>query len=352
MDSSNGRTVIGVFDDYRAAEAAAQDLKNAGIERQAIQIKSNFMTGAAGRSTDVGERHEGGISGFFHRLFGGESDDYSGHYAEAVRRGNAVVCVTTSETDVDRIVKILNTAGAVDIDRHVERYRETGYERHDPKAPAYSYDEATSERDRFRDQGGSVPVVEEELQVGKRPVQRGGVRVHSRVVEKPVEEAIELREEHVRVERRPTDRPVNAGDQLRDQTIEVTETAEEPVVQKRARVREEVVVGKETTSRTEKIRDTVRHTEVEVEKLDAENTSDFRKDWESRYRSPGGLYDEYRPAYEYGYRSASDPRYQGRSWSDVEGDLRTDYMRANPNSSWDRAKDAIRYGWDKVTRKH
>jgi uncharacterized protein (TIGR02271 family) len=351
MDSSNEKTVVGVFDDYRTAESAAQELRNAGIEREAIQVKSNFMTGAAGRSAEAGETHEGGISGFFHRLFGGDSDDYSGHYAEAVRRGNAVVCVTAPANDLDRIVDIMNSAGAVDIDRHVEQYRETGYERHDPNAPPYSYDEAIEERQNFRDEGGSVPVVEEDLQVGKRAVQRGGVRVHSRVVEQPVEKAVELREEHVRVERRPTDRPVDARDQLREQTIEVTETAEEPVVQKRARVREEVVVKKETTSRTEKVRDTVRRTEVDVEKLNLEARADFEKDWQAQYASSGGSYDDYGPAYEYGYRSASDPRYQGRNWSDVEEDLRTDYMRNNPNSNWDRAKGAVRYGWEKVTGK-
>ncbi len=351
MDSSNEKTVIGVFDNYQTAESAAQELQNQGIARQSIQVQSNFRTGAAGRSADAEENPEGGISGFFHRLFGGESNEYSGHYAETVRRGNAVVTVTTPPEQVDRVVNILNSAGAVDIDRHIERYRQTGYERYDANAPAYTHDEAVAERERFREEGSALPVVEEELQVGKRPVQRGGVRVHSHVIEEPVEQAIELREEHVRVERRPADRPVTDRDQLRDQTIEVFETAEEPVVQKRARVREEVVVGKETTSRTEKVRDTVRRTEVEIEKLNAENSTDFKRDWESRYQESGGAYDEDRPAYEYGYRLASDPRYQGRSWTDVEEDLRTDYMRANPNSAWERAKGAVRYGWEKATGK-
>lgn len=351
MDSSNEKTVVGVFDDYRTAEAASQELQRAGIERQAIEVKSNFKTGAAGQSADAGEPHEGAVSRFFHHLFGGESEEYSGHYAEAVRRGNAVVCVTATEDDIDRVVDILNSAGAVDIDRHVERYQQTGYEGHDPNAPQYSYDEARDERERVRNESAAIPVVEEELQVGKRAVQRGGVRIHSRVVEEPVDEAVELREEHVRVERRPANRPVNAGDQFRDQTIEVTETAEEPVVQKRARVREEVVVKKETSSRTENVRDKVRRTEVDIEKLDADDAADFRRNWESEYSSSGGSYDDYRPAYDYGYQAASDPQYKGRNWSDVENDLQTDYMRRNPNSSWDRAKGAVRYGWEKVTGK-
>ena len=361
--TSNDNTVIGVFDDYSTAERVARDLTNAGIPRESIEVKSNFMTGAAGRSMSE-ESHEGGISGFFHRLFGGHDEEH-GHYAEAVRRGNAVVAVTAPREQLDQAVRIMNSAGAIDIDRHVAAYRETGYERHDPSAPPYSYEEATKERERFRgknQEGGSIPVVEEEIRVGKRAVQRGGVRVYSHTVETPVEQDIQLREEHVRVERRPTDRAVESGDRMHDQSIEVTEMAEEPVVQKRARVREEVVVGKETTQRTEHISDTVRKTEVEVEHLGEgdrksgtaytsgdDYSSDFRRDYESRYKSSGLAYDAVEPAYNYGYRSANDARYRGRNWSDVENDLRTDYERNNPNSSWEKIKDAVRYGWEKVT---
>ena len=52
------------------------------------------------------------------------------------------------------------------------------------------------------------------------------------------------------------------------------------------------------------------------------------------------------PAYDYGYRSASDARYRGRSWSDVENDLRTDYERNYPNSAWEKDEGcrAVRLG--------
>lgn len=114
-----------------------------------------------------------------------------------------------------------------------------------------------------------IPITAEELQVGKRTVDTGGVRVFKRVVEVPVEQNVTLREEHVNVERHAVDRPVTDAD-LRmqgDRTIELTETAEEAVVGKTARVVEEVLVGKQVTERTEHITDTVRHTEVEVENV-------------------------------------------------------------------------------------
>ena len=97
-----------------------------------------------------------------------------------------------------------------------------------------------------------IPVVEEDLSVGKREVERGHVRIFSRVTEHPVEESVRLREEKVTVERRPADRPATDADfaAAGKDVIEMTETAEEPVVSKRARVVEEVVVQKEATERT------------------------------------------------------------------------------------------------------
>ena len=116
---------------------------------------------------------------------------------------------------------------------------------------------------------GVIPVIEEELVVGKRTVARGGVRLISRVVETPVEEQVTLREEHARVERVPVNRPISVADvdKLQDQSIQVEEIAEEAVVGKRARVVEEISLRKETTEHTQQVKDSVRKTEVEVEQI-------------------------------------------------------------------------------------
>ena len=52
---------------------------------------------------------------------------------------------------------------------------------------------------------------------------------------------------------------------FQDRTIEMQAPSEEAVVGKEARVVEEIGVRKEATERVETVRDTVRHTEVEVE---------------------------------------------------------------------------------------
>jgi hypothetical protein len=55
-------------------------------------------------------------------------------------------------------------------------------------------------------EGQAIPVVREELKVGKRAMLKGGVRVYSRVVEEPVQETLRLREEQVRVDGTPVNR--------------------------------------------------------------------------------------------------------------------------------------------------
>ncbi len=113
-----------------------------------------------------------------------------------------------------------------------------------------------------------VPVVEEKLQVGKRKVEGGGIRVTSHVKKQPVEKEVMVRDETVNVDRRPADRPVTDADKsaMRDKTYEVHEVDEEPVVNKEAHVTEEVRINKDVERHTETVKDTVRRTDVDVEK--------------------------------------------------------------------------------------
>ncbi len=115
----------------------------------------------------------------------------------------------------------------------------------------------------------AIPVIEEELNVGKRTVESGGVNVRTNVTERPVEETVNLRDETVTVDRRPVDRDVSEADlaAIKDGNFTVTERDEQAVVGKTARVVEEVVVGKNVTEHTETIKDSVKRTDVDVENL-------------------------------------------------------------------------------------
>jgi stress response protein YsnF len=262
------KTIVGVFDDRTEAEQVRSQLVNLGLSTDDIVVQGSGASSTTTSSSYSHGTHGGGIKNFFKDLFGMDDDDTTGHYAEAVRRGSYVVCATArSEEQAERVATVMRTAGAVDVDNRAARWREQGWSGYRDDAPALSSGELAQERELNLAQRTRIPVVEEAVQVGKRTVERGGVRVFTRVVERPVEEQITLREEHATIERHAVDRAVTDEDiaAMREGTIEVRETVEEPVVQKVARVREEIEVGKRVDERTETIRDTVRHTEVEVD---------------------------------------------------------------------------------------
>ncbi|MEK8089416.1 DUF2382 domain-containing protein [Thermithiobacillus plumbiphilus] len=207
-----------------------------------------------------------------------------------------------------------------------------------------------------------IPVVEEDLQIDKRAVQRGGVRVYTHATERPVTEQVQLRDEEVKVQRRPVDRPASEADlrAFQEGSIEVTETDEVLVVAKEARVVEEVEVSKTAHMHTETIQDTVRGTDVSVEPLAAGAADDFeihadefRTDYQNRYSNRGMSYEQLSPAYRYGYHLGMDQRYRGGDWDRVEADARRDWEQQHQHEGpWERFKDAVRYGWDRARTPH
>jgi uncharacterized protein (TIGR02271 family) len=353
-------TIVAIFRNTSDAQAAVNELEQNGFSQSDIYVTSDYSgpglsTAGTPSAYDTASRHEGGISGWFNRVFGGEDEADRPHYEDALRSGNIVVSVDVTDENLDLATNILNRHSPIDIQGEGGA-RGSGAGRADTARTGYAAPQ------RGTNESQAIPVVQEELQVGKRAVARGGVRVYSRLIEQPVEETVQLREERVRVERRPVNRPAEPSEiRGEDQVIEVQEYAEEPVVTKQARVVEEVRVGKEATERSETVRDTVRRTEVNVENLKEANTGragytddfdiDFRRNFDTNYASTGATYDTYAPAYRYGYEMANDPRYRGKDFSAVESDLRSDYGQRYPNSTWERMKDSIRYGWDKVTGK-
>ncbi len=340
MATNDNSMIVGVFNDYGTAERAVRALADSGVPEDSIQIRSELKTQAVGGTE---ESEGGGFSGWIRRVFGsGMPEKHTEQYESVIRRGGALVCVTGAGVNDDRVVDILNSFGAIDVEEEAAgSISETV--RTNPPAPQ-------------RDQAERIPVIEEEVKVGKRAVQRGGARMYSRTLEEPVEQDLTLREEHIEVQRRPVDRPVTAADEakLGSEPIEMVEIVEEPVISKQRRVKEEVVINKRATERKETVRDTARHTEVKVEPIgetasSSDYSADFRRDYEARYANSGVTYQVMEPAYLYGYRMASDPRFKGQSWSRAESQLKTDYMREHPNSVWDKISGAVRYGWERVT---
>jgi uncharacterized protein (TIGR02271 family) len=271
-------TIVAVYDTPAHAELAAADLREAGIAESSISLHSGTSTASTTSATPVREE------GFWASLFGGEPAHDTAVYDRSLANGSTVVTVTAPETQVARVMEILESHKPIDIDERAASYGlststamsapgtpalQTGPAPEDRLATGYTGTGSTLSGTAARtDDTGVIQLAEEAIAVGKRVINRGGTRIRRYVVETPVEENVSLRSEKVILERHPvTDgRPVMDAS-FSEKVIEMTETAEEAVVSKTARVVEEVGLRKEATDRVETIHDTVRKEEVEIEKI-------------------------------------------------------------------------------------
>ena len=308
--------VIGLFSSEEVAQRVIDDLRAQGFNRRNI----NHLQGDREDLEDELERE-------------GVSNTDASYYAEGLRQGGALVSVRAEDDHVDEAVAIMNRhADTEDEFRDDASYTAplTGTETDtvDPEiagADTLATGEVTSGSSAVKTDADEahLDVVEERLKVGKREVQRGGMKVRRVVTERPVEEQVVLRDETIRVDRRPADRTLDSteGDLFSEQTFEFTETDEEAVIAKEAHVIEEVVVGKEVETRTETIRDTVRRADVEIEEM----------------------------AQSYGQTLAGDTRYQDREWHDFEDEARADYERDNQNGEpWESVRDSVKSNWEET----
>lgn len=257
-------TVVGIFDSRSQARAAMDELIQNGFVADDIDISEGISgnnTTAGSTTTNTNTTNDSSVgdsvSNFFSNLFGDETT--ARNYSEVARSSEAILTVQVDSQDrANRVAEIFDRNGAVDVDDRAMQYQQN-----------FSQTTGTTQNQTAM-QGETIPVIEENLQVGKRTVEQGGVRLRSRVIEKPVEETLRLRQERVIVDRRPVNREVTEADlaNFKEGEIEITERAEVPVVSKEARVVEEIAVGKQVEERNQTISDTVKRTDVEVEQID------------------------------------------------------------------------------------
>lgn len=298
------RTITAMFDSRSEAEAARQRLEQSSIDANRIRIidqsSSGATTGGTGATASGSSSGQGGFWDTLKDMFMPDEDRHA--YGEGIHRGHFMLAAEVDEHQADQACQILEGSSSVDFDRRTSEWREQGwggryehgFEANDAQSGAFGpigsdSDRDTTDRSRLGMAGGAaggstamnndrdriaeeerIPIVEEQLRVGKREVSRGGARVRSYVREIPVHEDVTLHQEHVSVERRPVNETLGrdalkGGDVFRDREIEMTERSEEAVVGKEAIVREELVLRKHAEDRVEGIDDTVRRTEVDVD---------------------------------------------------------------------------------------
>jgi uncharacterized protein (TIGR02271 family) len=271
------QTFTALFASRSEAERAQAQLASAGVNASnaSIHDQDNAGFSSAGQSG-------GGFFDSLRDMFVPDEDSQT--YGEGLRRGHALLTVQADDSQADRVHQLLESSNALDVDETASSWRSEGW-----SGPSTGT-AASGQRQGMASNSGMntgtstsgdqvIPIAEEQLAVGKRQVERGGVRVRSYVRETPVHEQVSLREEHVDVERRPVNASLSGADlnnAFQERSFEMTETAEEAVVAKNARVVEEVVVHKGASEHVEQIDDTVRRTEVDVDQIGTDRTGSDR----------------------------------------------------------------------------
>jgi hypothetical protein len=303
------KTIVGSFDSFEEAQEVFRDLQQCGFARDDISIVGNNATGqlasragdlppdAPATLSDTGSGAAtgaaaggvlGGAAGLVVGLMGlaipgigpivaagplaaalagagvgagaggliggltgaGVPEEDANYYAEAVRRGGALVTVRADDSRADPAARIMRSHGAVDIERRAEMWRSEGWTGHDPTREPYSVEQIERERAAYHDALAGT--------AGVAPTYAG---------------------------------MTGAWDDQRDY---------------------------------------------------------FRMHHGETYGGTTG-FEEYEPAYRYGWDIGSSDRYRGRAWNDIEPELRTDWERRYPNGGWERFKAAVRRGWERTS---
>ena len=303
-------TLAAVFETRAEATKAQEELILNGFDRGSMQITDSGS--AAGRARiDDDASILGNIKQMFSDLIGREHADRH-VYAEALNRGHTVLTVETEDmAKADLAADIVEDFNPIDIDEHETMWRASGW----------------TGAEILRSGTGMQQTTVGALQSAPEP---HGIRPREEAVEFVRSEQGQLTQGSLqRGEVISPDGPF-AGDPLAEgqRTVQRSGMRIYP---------RDAAAGPNQDS---------------LNILRGEHTEDgdeyFRSHWEKTYT--GGTYQEYNPAYLYGESMAGSPAYQDKPWEHAEPELRTTWENTYPQSSWEKFKDAVRAGWERVAR--
>ena len=189
---------------------------------------------------------------------------------------------TKTAEEAEEAADVMDDCGAIDIDEHTDE---------ETKGP-YGSESRSSTTDQDFDRN-TAP--RNDLQRGPEPVfreDRSAESQRSRIVGRPVDEEARMRQRDAIDEQNPVDQAAAASapalELFKEGEIELTEHKEVPLVKKEARVVEEIKVKKIIEDREETVHDSVRKTDVEIEKLEAPEQDSYTGLTESRTESTRG----------------------------------------------------------------
>ncbi|MGE5224048.1 MAG: hypothetical protein ACM3PY_16535 [Omnitrophica WOR_2 bacterium] len=344
------RTVVALFDSFADANASVRELVDNGFSRDDISIMANDATGEYGRyisgagadNTTSGAGVGAGIGAVVGGLGGlligigalaipgigpviaagplaaaltglagagagavaggvaggllgalvdmGIPNENAQYYAEGIRRGGTLVTVRTDDYMSERARDIMNHHNPADINERVSQWRSQGWSGFDTEAPPYQQQTELNQPE----------------------------------YNEPVSTPTDMNASSV-----DTDRSWPAGNFEPDETNPSNVTRSGHFDQ---------------TTDAQPVTDVTPHPQyADFNTYDAT----FRNHFTSTMPDSGYTYEQYQPAYRYGYDLATNTRYQDMNWDQVEPDARRYWDERNPGT-WDRIKNAVRYAYDEI----
>jgi hypothetical protein len=345
-------TVIGVYDNYDQAQNALNDLVRAGFSRNDIQLSPGDQSSEARQSTlratpQGGERTranedagESTIGQFFGKIFGtySNTNDKANHgdvmsdaelFSEAVRRGSYLLAVQArNDEQHDEIVNIMDRFGPIDIDERGAHWRMQGWSKYDNTAPVLSDDEIARERSTYVNRPATTMQDSASLQAQSTQNTLSDTGTTQTTGSQSFG-TTSLNQDRRNVRVYPH----------ADETSSLS-TAGIGSAGAAAAGMGATASGMDTSTTGANLGGTGGFGD----------DTDYRSHWQSNYGHLGGRYEDHAPAYQYGTRLAGDERYSNyHQWNDVETNARNDWESQHSDHPWEKAKDAVRYGWEKMT---
>lgn len=368
-------TVIGVYDNYDQAQNALNELVRAGFGRNDIQLTPGDQTSEARQSAlraapQDGERTrtnedtgESTIGQFFGKIFGtyANTNDKANHgdvmsdaelFSESIRRGSYLLAVDArNDEQHDEIVNIMDRFGPIDIDERGANWRMQGWSKYDSNAPVLSQEEIERERSSYPSRSAST-TARSDMQQDSASLQAQGTQGTLAGMSATQGAGAQSFGD-------------TAGLSNERRNVRIYPRAGDTSSLSNAGIGSAGAAASGMGSTTSGMGSTTSGMGSTASGMDTSTTgtsmagaggydedSDYRSHWQSNYGHLGGRYEDHAPAYQYGSRLASDQRYSNyHQWNDVEANARTDWESQNSAHPWEKAKDAVRYSWEKVTNR-
>jgi hypothetical protein len=327
------------------------------------------------------------------------------YYAEGVRRGGTLVSLEASNDATRGAIDTLNAYKPVEMNKRVTLWQDEGWSKFDPKAEPLR-EEQLWPREQYRAPDESLATEHDEQLWPREQYRQPDEKVDTERVEelwprdeyRPEDEKaqneegklIYPREEYRHANSLAKDFPTPPGD--KPQSVGVSPTPKEEQLWPREEYREpdethdkekerqlwpreeyrrpDEKVGTEQEEELwprDEYRSPDEKTETEEQKLiyprgdfraktqdrDAASgfkayESSFRQHFNTSVSEPGTTFDQYQPAYHYGYNLAISERFkEHKEWDKLEPAAKRYWEERNPGT-WDRYQACVRRAWEEV----